>query len=120
MYEIKKINVLSVAKIQSFLMIAGYLVWMILFILLSLLFAGSYYFDHFFDFNLDLGELIYGPSILTLFVGLIIFGIIGFITGAIGALIYNLIASWIGGIKMDIILTAKKEDETESQDQATP
>lgn len=118
MYEIKKLNVLSVAKIQSFLMMAGYLVWMILFILLSLFFASSYYFDHFLDFNLDLGELIYGPSILTLLVGLIIFGIIGFITGAIGALVYNIIASWIGGIKMDIILT-KKKDESQDDGETT-
>jgi len=119
MYEIKKLNVLSMAKIQTFLMMASYLIWAILVILLPLIFGGELYYN-FFNFDLDLGELIYGPSMLTLLVGLIIFGIIGFIAGVIIALLYNLIASWIGGIKMDIILTKEKEEDTESQEQTTP
>jgi hypothetical protein len=31
-----------------------------------------------------------------------IYGAMGFITGAIGALIYNLIARWIGGIEIEL------------------
>lgn len=114
MYEIKKLNVLSVAKIQTFLAMAGYLIWMILFMLLTVL-TGSYRLDELFSFDLDLSGLIYGPSILTLLVMLIVVGIIAFIAGALLALFYNLIASWIGGIKMDIILTKEKE---ESEDQS--
>lgn len=120
MYEIKKLNVLSVAKIQTFLAMAGYLIWMILFMLLTVL-TGSYRLDELFSFDLDLSGLIYGPSILTLLVMLIVVGIIAFISGALLALVYNLIASWIGGIKMDIVLTKEKEEEnTENQGQTTP
>ena len=32
----------------------------------------------------------------------IIFGLVGFLTGAIGALIYNLVARWFGGIELEI------------------
>jgi hypothetical protein len=31
-----------------------------------------------------------------------IYGIMGFVMGALGALVYNLIAGWIGGIEMDL------------------
>ena len=32
----------------------------------------------------------------------IIYGILGFIVGAFGALIYNLVAKWIGGIEVEV------------------
>jgi hypothetical protein len=32
----------------------------------------------------------------------IFYGILGFIGGAIGAFLYNLVAGWIGGIEMDV------------------
>ena len=36
----------------------------------------------------------------------IMYGVIGFIAGAIGAFLYNLVAGWIGGIEMDVDLAA--------------
>ncbi|MGA9333686.1 MAG: hypothetical protein WBV39_05350 [Rudaea sp.] len=36
----------------------------------------------------------------------ILYGVIGFIAGAIGAFLYNLVAGWIGGIEMDVDLSA--------------
>jgi len=30
----------------------------------------------------------------------VLYGVMGFIVGAVGALIYNLIAGWIGGIEL--------------------
>jgi hypothetical protein len=32
----------------------------------------------------------------------IIYGVMGFIFGALGALIYNLVAKWIGGIEVEV------------------
>ena len=32
----------------------------------------------------------------------IIYGMIGFVIGALGALIYNLIAKWLGGIEIEL------------------
>jgi hypothetical protein len=34
----------------------------------------------------------------------ILYGVIGFLTGAIGALLYNLFARWVGGFELDIEL----------------
>jgi len=33
----------------------------------------------------------------------IIFAVIGFIGGALGAFIYNLVAKWVGGIKIELV-----------------
>jgi hypothetical protein len=32
----------------------------------------------------------------------IFYGIMGFVVGAIGALLYNLVANWVGGIEMEV------------------
>jgi hypothetical protein len=32
----------------------------------------------------------------------VVYGVIGFVFGVIGAAIYNLIASWIGGIEVEV------------------
>jgi hypothetical protein len=32
----------------------------------------------------------------------IFYGILGFITSLIGAALYNLVASWVGGVEMDV------------------
>jgi hypothetical protein len=32
----------------------------------------------------------------------LIYAVMGFVSGAIGALIYNLVASWIGGIEVEV------------------
>jgi len=44
-------------------------------------------------FGFGLGSIIIAP---------IIYGILGGIGGALGALIYNLAASWVGGLEVDI------------------
>ena len=33
----------------------------------------------------------------------VLYGLIGFIAGAIGALLYNLISKWVGGVELDLI-----------------
>ena len=47
------------------------------------------------------------PAIFGMGVGFILFfpimyAVMGFVTGALGALIYNLVAKWIGGIEVEI------------------
>lgn len=32
----------------------------------------------------------------------VFYGVMGFVTGALGALIYNLVAKWIGGIEVEV------------------
>ena len=40
-------------------------------------------------------------GIIALFIP-IVYGVMGFIAGAIGALIYNLMAKWVGGIQIEL------------------
>ena len=41
-----------------------------------------------------------GPIVIILFP--IAYGVLGFVMGAVGAALYNLIAKWIGGIEIEI------------------
>ncbi|MGQ0703883.1 MAG: hypothetical protein ACT4PM_12190 [Gemmatimonadales bacterium] len=42
-----------------------------------------------------------GTGIAAIIIVPIVYGIIGFIGGIIGAFIYNLVAGWVGGVVMD-------------------
>ena len=106
MYEVKKIDVLSAAKINGFIAVAGYSIWAV-FASVFIIGLGGYASRNFFDFNFS------SFSILAILVGFVVSGIAGFGTGAIGALIYNLVSSWIGGIKVHLTLTSDEEEEQE-------
>lgn len=102
MYEIKKVNILSLAKVSAFITLACYLVWAIIMVVL-MFFIGGYTSRYFFEFNF------YNFSILVVLVGLVGSGIAGFGAGALSAVIYNLIAAWTGGLKVDITLEPEEE-----------
>lgn len=46
---------------------------------------------------LGVGMFIAGIVVLPIF-----YGVIGFIIGALGALVYNLVAKWVGGIEIEL------------------
>jgi len=101
--KITKIDVLSAAKIQAVLMAAFGLVMGIFMTIVGALIssvasaAGAE--------EMAIGG-IFG------FMGLIIiplmYGIIGFITGAITAFLYNLAAKWVGGLKIEVEMEEKQ------------
>ena len=97
MKEIKKIGVLSLAKIQGLTMalmglIVGGIYAMIGFIM-GLSGAGSSSLSGPMGFIFGIGSLVFFP---------VFYGIMGFVGGAIGAFFYNIIAKWIGGIELEI------------------
>lgn len=90
MAKLKRIGVLSSAKLQAILMallglVAG----------ISYSFGGAIY-------ELTTGSLNSGTALAFLaLIGMpVVFAIVGFIGGAIGAFLYNLVARWVGGIEV--------------------
>lgn len=88
MQKVKKIGVLSLAKILGFLYAILGLILGALFAVLSL-----------FGFSEETG-LFFGAASIVIFP--ILYGIMGFIGGAISAFFYNLVAKWIGGLEVEI------------------
>jgi len=97
MHIIKSVGVLSVAKIMGLIYACMGLIFAPFFLLIGMVgsmagqqktpFAG-----------------IFGVS-LALFMP-VLYGLMGFIIGAIGALLYNLFAKWVGGFELDMDLRA--------------
>ncbi len=99
--QVKKVGVLSVAKIQAIVMAGISLIFAIpaglILIVISLLgigMSGSR--------GLAGGGLGIGMGIFYMIALPIIYGIIGFIAGAIGALLYNFFAKIVGGIEIEV------------------
>ena len=89
--QLKRIGVFSLAKLQAILMA---FVGLIIGIFSTVLEAMLGMFLGFPGFGMGLGFL----SIVILPV---IYAIFGFVSGAIGAFLYNLIAKWVGGIELE-------------------
>lgn len=89
MQKVKKIGVLSLAKILGFLYAIIGLILGVLFAVLSL-----------FGFNADETGLFFGAASIIIFP--ILYGIMGFIGGLITGFFYNLVASKIGGLEVEI------------------
>lgn len=102
MYEIKKIDVLSAAKISALIAVIFSIVpFVVSFIPMIFGFVGGMGRSGmpFAPFVFLLGPLFFP----------IVFGVIGFIQGALGAFLYNLVSEHItGGLEMEIVL--KEED----------
>ena len=90
--ELKRLGVLSVAKLEAIIMA--------LFGLVEGLFIGALG-------TVTVSMPMYRQSpwgtlgFLAVIVLPIVFGILGFVFGALGAFVYNLIAEWVGGIEME-------------------
>lgn len=90
--KLKKLGVVFFAKVQALIMaVAG-------------LIAGVLYSFGGFFYELSTGNLNSGTALAFLaLIGMpLIFAGVGFLAGAIGALLYNLVALWTGGIEADL------------------
>lgn len=92
MKEIKSFDVLSVGKIYAIVMaIIGFLAGIIIALVGS---AAS-------TFSRP-GMWGAGLGVLSIIILPIVYAILGFIFGIIGAAIYNLVAKWVGGVKIEL------------------
>jgi hypothetical protein len=93
MHIIKSVGVLSVAKVMGAIYGAMGLIFMPIFLLAGI--AGS--------FAGGRGAALGAAGALVLAVLFpILYGAIGFVAGAIGALLYNVFAKWLGGIELEL------------------
>ncbi|HEY1802568.1 MAG TPA: hypothetical protein VGG46_16700 [Terriglobales bacterium] len=100
MQTVKSVGVLSVAKILGFIYGTMALIFVPFVLLFGLLGAmGAMASSEHSNPFAALGVI--GVILLSLFIP-IVYGICGFIGGAIGALIYNLLAKWVGGIQIEL------------------
>jgi len=90
--EIKRFDVLSVAKIHALLTaVIGFFGFIFMYLIAGAASAIS-------------GAGMFGMAgmgAIGIIVAPILYGILGFIIGLIGAAVYNLVASWVGGIVME-------------------
>jgi hypothetical protein len=100
--RIRKLGVLSVAKIQAAIMLVVSLLisipYGLIVIIYSLFGAGMIGGDA--AIAIGGGGVVLGVAIM---IGLpILYSLVGFIGGAIGALLYNLFSSFVGGIEIEV------------------
>ena len=93
MHIIKSVGVLSVAKIMGLMYACMGLIFAPLFLLIGLLASAAGQHNNPLAGIFSIGLAVLFP---------LIYGVIGFIAGAIGALLYNLFARWVGGFELEI------------------
>ena len=99
MKELKHIDVLSLAKVSAVLSA----IWGFIAALLSLPFLA---------YGAQMASLagaaatpiplMAGIGVLIIVVMPILMAIMGFVMGAVGAFLYNVVAGWVGGVKLDL------------------
>ncbi len=95
MQVIKSVGVLSVAKIFGLLYGGMGLIFVPIFLIMGL--VGAIAGPKEFPFSGVLG-------VVLAFVMPVLYGGMGFVMGALGALLYNLIAGWVGGFEVQLEL----------------
>lgn len=96
--EVKELEILSVAKVYGAIgALVGFLIG-ILFALMGLITSRALLFTPMTQSNFT-GPMVAVFSLALLIFTPIMYGVIGFISGAVCAFIYNVVASRIGGIK---------------------
>ena len=97
MVVLKKINVLSLAKLQAVLMAVFGLIMALLSGIFLTAFGGKLT-EYYSGMGMEVPLFGWMQVITTP----LIYAIVGFISGAVIALLYNLVAKWIGGIKLEL------------------
>ncbi|PIS41962.1 MAG: hypothetical protein COT25_00310 [Candidatus Kerfeldbacteria bacterium CG08_land_8_20_14_0_20_42_7] len=103
MYEIRRIEPFSLARMTGLITAGVYLAGSLLATFVFVGFGGLNSFDDLFDFGFGTGSLL----------GLVVFPLVGAVVGYVGGLVigflYNFIAEHLGGIKLNIELHQDSE-----------
>ncbi len=93
MHVLKSVGVMSVAKIFGFLYGCLGLIFIPFFLIFAMVgtFAGQK--------NLPFAGVV---GVVLAIAMPILYGVMGFVTGAIGAALYNLLAKWLGGFELEL------------------
>jgi len=95
MHIIKSVGVLSVAKIMGLIYCCMGLIFAPFFLLIGVLASSLGQHNSPLAGIFGIGIAIFMP---------VFYGVIGFIAGLIGALLYNLFARWVGGVELEMEL----------------
>ena len=97
MHVVKLVGVMSVAKIMGFIHGCLGLIFIPFFLIFAMIgsFAGP-------DKNPFAGVI----GIVFAILMPVFYGCMGFVMGAIGAFLYNLIAKWVGGFELELMVRA--------------
>ena len=107
MVQVKSVGVLSVGIIWGILSAVGGLIvgllWAGMFSIFTA-FTESYSGMYGEPYGMDeaFGPLSWMLGGLAIIIWPVLYGVIGFISGIIGAALYNLFAKWVGGIKVEL------------------
>jgi hypothetical protein len=93
MHVVKSVGVLSVAKILGLMYACLGLIFAPMFLLIGVLASAAGQHNNPVAGIFSIGFAVLFP---------VVYGLIGFIAGAIGALLYNLFARWAGGFELQI------------------
>jgi len=104
MYTIKRVSIGSAFRVGA---VSSALVWVVFGILFVLwIIAVGNAFDsagtQFSGQSNNVGEFSGGAAIFTYLCGIPIYAVIGGISGALYAFIYNLVAGWVGGLELEL------------------
>ena len=101
MFKLKKIRPLSLAKVSTIAMAIFGLIMGIIYALLGNL-LSKLPADALAQAGLTSGtSFIFGPLAIILLP--IFYAILGFLSGLVGAWIYNLTAKWVGGVEIELV-----------------
>lgn len=100
---IRRFGVISVAKMYGFIMFIFGLIFGVLYGLILILFGAAMTAASSEGLNTAAGGVSSVVMGLGIMIGMpVIYGFLGFIMGAIGALIYNTLAGIVGGVKFEL------------------
>jgi hypothetical protein len=98
MAVLKRIGIMSAAKIQAIIMAAIGLIAGVLYAIMMSLLGGIMAASG----SSSGGGIMAGLGFASIIVFPILYGALGFVFGALGAWLYNLVAGWVGGLEVDL------------------